>query len=65
MGRPVGTPAVEVTPFDFRIQVETVEGRALLPLAGDVDLATASIVMNRVEALSANRSRPLPSTSAA
>ena len=56
---------MEVTPFDFRIQVETVEGRALLPLAGDVDLATASIVMNRVEALSANRSRPLPSTSAA
>ncbi len=40
-----------MTPFDFRIEVETVKGRARLSLAGDVDLATSSIVMNRVEAV--------------
>jgi anti-sigma B factor antagonist len=42
---------LEVTPFDFRITVETAEHRTVLSVSGDVDLATASIVLNRVEAL--------------
>jgi anti-sigma B factor antagonist len=42
---------VEVTPFDFRIKVEELDGRTVLSVAGDVDLATSPIVLNRVEGL--------------
>jgi anti-anti-sigma factor len=42
---------VEETPFDFRIDVEKTGDRAVLSIAGDVDLATAPIVLNKIESL--------------
>jgi anti-sigma B factor antagonist len=42
---------VGATPFDFRIEVERIGDRAVLVIAGDVDLATAPIVINKVESL--------------
>ncbi len=42
---------MDETPFDFRIDVETTGDRALMTVVGDVDLATASMILNRVERL--------------
>lgn len=42
---------MEVTPYDFRIDVQAIGDRIVVSLAGDVDLATSPIVINRVEAL--------------
>lgn len=42
---------MEVTPFDFRIEVEKCGDCAVLSVAGDVDLATSPILINKVESL--------------
>jgi anti-sigma B factor antagonist len=42
---------VEVTPFDFRLEVEKIGDRAVLLIAGDVDLATTPMVLNKLESL--------------
>jgi anti-sigma B factor antagonist len=42
---------VEETPFDFRIEIEKIGDQSVLLIAGDVDLATAPIVINKVESL--------------
>ena len=39
------------TPFDFRIEIEKIGDQSVLLIAGDVDLATAPIVINKVESL--------------
>jgi anti-sigma B factor antagonist len=46
-----GRLRMDETPFDFRIEVEKSGDQVALTIAGDVDLATAPMLINRVQSL--------------